>query len=446
MCDPISRKISSIYCSCLPHLIFDTLIFGQSYHSTLSRSGIYRYASELVAALSQPQGQHRWPHTLLPFCPDPLLAGSAEQELAALEQRFEVALRPPGRRDHTPGPTMPQTPAKLKRLLKPIYQRLMHSAPLRALAQRRFGACLRDVHTAHTVFHTPFQSVPEAVRHHGLPHVVVTIHDMLPRIHPEFFTSETIRQFDALLEQMQPSDHVICVSESTKRDFLRWHPATPTDQVHVTPLAASPQLAPVTDPSQRHALRLQLGLQEGDQVLLSLCNLEPRKNLSTLIEAFEQLHRRAEGSAIKLVLAGSLGWKTTALTDRIRGSSAAEAILVSGHIPDEQLACLYSLADAFVYPSLYEGFGLPPLEAMQCGVPVIVGNTSSLPEVVGSAALLVDPRSASELNHALATLLGSAAERQELRQRGFAQASNFSWVSTAAQTVDVYQTMLEGHA
>lgn len=430
----------------MAHLIFDSLIFGRSYGSTLSRSGIYRYASELVVGLSQPQGQHRWPHMLLPFCPDPLLAGSAEQELAALEQRFGVVLRPPGRRDQPSAPALPQPPEMFKRLLKPFYRRLLHSAPLRARDQRRFEACLRDVHPAHTVFHTPFQSVPEAVRRHGLPHVVVTIHDMLPLIHPEFFTSETIRQFDALLEQLQPSDHVICVSESTKRDFLRWHPVTPASQVHVTPLAASTQLAPVDDPAQHHAMRQQLGLQADDRVLLSLCTLEPRKNLSTLIEAFEQIHRRADSSALKLVLAGSLGWKTTALTDRIRGSSAAEAILVSGHIPEEQLACLYSLADAFVYPSLYEGFGLPPLEAMQCGTPVIVGNTSSLPEVVGSAALLVDPRSASELQHAMATLLGSAAERQQHRQLGLTQAAKFSWVRTAAQTADVYKTMLESHA
>jgi glycosyltransferase involved in cell wall biosynthesis len=173
--------------------------------------------------------------------------------------------------------------------------------------------------------------------------------------------------------------------------------------------------------------------------------LEPRKNLTTLIVAFEQLWQRCDGSALKLVLAGSLGWKTTALTEQLRTSPAADAIVVSGHIPDDQLACLYSLADAFVYPSVYEGFGLPPLEAMQCGTPVIVGRTSSLPEVVGNAAVLVDPRSPAELEAALADLVGSAERRRELRQAGLAQAAGFSWSSTAQRTAAIYRAILGSH-
>ena len=201
-----------------------------------------------------------------------------------------------------------------------------------------------------TVFHTPFQSVPQEVRLSGMTAVVVTVHDMLPRIHPEYFTAETIREFDALLDQLLPSDHVICVSESTRRDFLRCHPSTPAEQVHVTPLAASPDLQPVTDEATLSALRQQLGLKSSDQVILSLCTLEPRKNLTSLIHSFEQLWRRCNGSSIKLVLAGSLGWKTTSLTEQLRTSPAAEAIVVTGHIPESQLASLYSLADVFVYP------------------------------------------------------------------------------------------------
>jgi glycosyltransferase involved in cell wall biosynthesis len=122
---------------------------------------------------------------------------------------------------------------------------------------------------------------------------------------------------------------------------------------------------------------------------------------------------------------------------------AKEAIVVTGHIPDSQLACLYSLANIFVYPSLYEGFGLPPLEAMQCGTPVIVGNTSSLPEVVGSAACLIDPRSTTELQAALANLLGSPEHREALKLAGLAQAAQFSWSRTAQQTTAVYRKILE---
>ncbi|MEX1324624.1 MAG: glycosyltransferase family 1 protein [Synechococcaceae cyanobacterium] len=382
---------------------------------------------------------------LLPYCPDPLLAGSMQRELQQLEQRFRVDLQPNTQRSDAPSRVLPTPPHTVKRLLKPLYRRLQQSPLIRARVQRQWQSLLQSCRRDATVFHTPFQSVPAEIRRSDLGAVVVTVHDMLPRIHPEFFTRETIRTFDALLDQLLPSDHVICVSESTKRDFLRCHPGTPAEQVHVTPLAASPDLCPVDDAAALSSLRRALGLQPDDQVVLSLCTLEPRKNLSTLITAFERLWRRCDGSALKLVLAGSLGWKTTALSEQLRTSPAAEAIVVSGHIPDDRLACLYSLADAFVYPSVYEGFGLPPLEAMQCGTPVIAGNTSSLPEVVGDAAVLIDPHSPDALHTALADLLGSAQRRRDLGQAGVARAAGFSWGRTARRTAAIYRTILAGH-
>lgn len=427
------------------NLIFDGLILGQANRASVSRGGIYRYASELLVALQRGgELEH-----LLPYCPDPLLATSVQQELAALEQRFGVSLRQNQNRDaHAASAAtvpIPTPPAAIKRLLKPLYRRWLQSPLAREQAARQLQATLQNCLASNTVFHTPFQSVPLEVRQSSLRAIVVTVHDMLPRIHPEFFTAETIRQFDALIEQLHPSDHVICVSESTRRDFLQCRPSTPENQVHVTPLAASPDLQPVSDAAALASLRQQLNLKPGDQIILSLCTLEPRKNLSTLIQAFEQLQRQCDGSSIKLVLAGSLGWKTTSLTEQLRTSTAADSILVSGHIPDDQLACLYSLADVFVYPSVYEGFGLPPLEAMQCGTPVIVGNTSSLPEVVGDAAVITDPRSPSELQKALSTLLGSAQQRSELRAAGLRQASQFSWQQTALQTAQVYRKVLGSH-
>jgi glycosyltransferase involved in cell wall biosynthesis len=424
-----------------PTLVFDGLTLAQAHRFTLYRGGIYRYASQLLVALSREGELER----ILPYCPDPLLAGSMTLELQKLEQRCPAALQPrPPARDALPR-ALPTPPGALKRWLKPLYRRLQQSPLIRARVERQWQAMLQSCRREATVFHTPFQSVPPEIRRSDLQAVVVTVHDMLPRIHPEFFTREAIRTFDALLEQLLPSDHVICVSESTKRDFLRCHPGTPADHVHVTPLAASPELRPVTDAAALSSLRRELGLHPADQVVLSLCTLEPRKNLSTLITAFEQLWRRGDGSPLKLVLAGALGWKSTALSEQLRASPAAEAILVSGHIPDDQLACLYSLADVFVYPSLYEGFGLPPLEAMQCGTPVIAGNTSSLPEVVGDAALLIDPRSPHELQTALADLLGSAQRRRELAQAGLVRSAGFSWSSTARRTAAVYRAVLAGH-
>lgn len=427
-------------------MIFDGRILGHANRTAVSRGGIYRYASQLLVSLSR--GGHL--ARLLPYNPDPLLTKSVQQELHVLEQNFGVALRPiQGAQNAQSGlhfPALPLPPAPLKRLVRPLYYRLMRSPLMRVQAGHHLRAALVGCCVSDTVFHTPFQSVPQEVRSSGIQAVVVTVHDMLPRIHPEFFTSETIRQFDALLAQLLPSDHVICISESTRQDFLRFHPDIPHERVHVTHLAASPDLQPVQDPSMLSAMRQQLGLQPDEQVILSLCTLEPRKNLTTLIEAFTQLWLRSDGSKLKLVLAGSLGWKITTLTEQLRTSAAKDAIVVTGHIPDPQLACLYSLADVFVYPSVYEGFGLPPLEAMQCGAPVIVSNTSSLPEVVGSAARLVDPRSISELQTALGDLLGSPDQREALKQAGLRQAAQFTWSRTAQQTASIYRSILESRS
>ena len=428
-------------------LIFDSLILAQANRAAVSRGGIYRYASELLIALAEPSIQQRFPIRLLPFCADPLLAGSAELEFRALEERFLVPLRsdPHVQLDLARGGVSARVLAKfspqVKRLLRPAYRRLQFTPWMQANLLRRLEEGLDGLDPASAIFHTPFQSVPEVIRRLSLRHVVVTIHDMLPRIHPEFFTQETIRQFDLLLELLRPTDHVICNSESTRQDFLHSRPNFPISQVHVTPLAAAPSLKPVKDERRISALRRRLGLSSDDQVVLSLCTLEPRKNLTTLIRAFEQLSQRSGGSAIKLVLAGAMGWKTHSLTEQMRTSPAAKDVVVSGHIHDDDLACLYSLADVFVYPSLYEGFGLPPLEAMQCGAPVIVGNTSSLPEVVGDAALLVDPLSTAELVTAIDQLLGSSEERKNRRRLSLARSACFSWHHTAVRTTDVYQSI-----
>lgn len=435
------------------NLVFDATILGLGRRRPQSRGGIYRYASQLIVKLTSSQANIH----VYPFSGQPHLNPAIQRELGDLTARrshHSENASPDNNKagklwhqDHGRPHGLSEYASHSARFVaKSIYNQWLRSSVARHWQRKRLEALLKPAGDGPLLYHSPFllQGFPRCIRQDHPLAVVVTVHDMLPRIHPEFFTGETIRQFDALLEQLQPSDHVICVSESTKRDFLHCHTGIPADQVHVTPLAASPDLQPVTDAAVRAALRRQLGLQPDDQVVLSLCTLEPRKNLTTLISAFEQLWRRADNSALKLVLAGSLGWKTTALTEQLRTSPAAEAIVVSGHIPDRQLACLYSLADVFVYPSVYEGFGLPPLEAMQCGTPVIVGNTSSLPEVVGDAAVLVDPLSPADLQVALAELLGSAGRRQQLSQAGQAQAACFSWSSTAQQTAAIYRSVLEG--
>jgi glycosyltransferase involved in cell wall biosynthesis/GT2 family glycosyltransferase len=420
-----------------PELLFDSLIFAQANRASVSRGGIYRYASELVAALRQDERMGQ----IVPFCADQLSTGSAIAELQALGAKNGIDLVGGQRPEKSFQRSMPQMPDALKEVLRPVHRRLVHSRWMQARAQQQITQHLKTLRPSQTVFHTPFQSVPEAIRDSSLRHIAVTVHDMLPRIHPEFFTAETVRQFNSLISQLRPTDHVICVSECTRNDFLRWQNTIPEDQVYVTPLAASSALQPINDEEVKADFKERLGMHPADRVVLSLCTLEPRKNLIRLIEAFEALHCKHKGG-IKLVLVGSLGWKTSELDARLRDSVAAEAIIVTGHIADDQLATVYSIADVFAYPSLYEGFGLPPLEAMQCGVPVVVGHTSSLPEVVGDAALMVDPHSVHELSDALEKVLCDQSLANTLQSKSLTRAAAFSWQNTARQTINIYQRMI----
>lgn len=414
------------------NVIFDSLIFGQAARSPLARGGIYRYASQLLQAF-----QAEPDLSLRTYCPEPLLASLAQSELTQLVD----GSNPFSRSGFAPNLAR-NTPSVLIKLAKPLLRWYAQLPPARLHARQRFKTLLDTFGGQPTLFHTPFQAVPPVVRRKGSLPVVVTVHDMLPLIMPEMFTRETIRSFQELVQSLRKSDQVICVSEATKRDFLRFNHTVASDQVHVTPLAASPGLKPITDPVLLLRIRERYGLNQRDRVILSLCTLEPRKNLTTLLTAFEHLHRHSPLESLKLVLAGSEGWKSAPLLERIRDSSAASAIVLTGYVAEADLSALYSLADVFVYPSLYEGFGLPPLEAMRCGTPVIVGNTSSLQEVTGDAGLVIDPRSASELSSALERLLGSESLNRQLAQRCKRQADQFSWSHTARLTLDVYRLAL----
>lgn len=415
-------------------LLFDALVLGLAGRSSRNRGGIVRYASELLLALDR-QGTIQ----LKPLCSEALLEGLARQELVQLGLIPASDSYPPRERRLA---LLSHLPTGVTALAKGVHRLQQHSPWSARRRQRRWSNLLRDCAPGRTVIHSPYLQIPPELRSLGPLPTVVTIHDMLPVLHPEFFTAETRRQFHRLLASLRPSDHVICVSESTRGDFLRHGSVVPERQVHVTPLAASPALGPVQDPRQRQQLRQRLGLGPEDRVILSLSTLEPRKNLQTLLSAFEQLHGRWSGPPLKLVLAGSEGWKHQPLLDRLQASPARQAILLPGRIAEEDLPALLSLAELFVYPSLYEGFGLPPLEALQCGLPVIAANCSSLPEVVGDAGILVDPRSSDALAEAITQVLSRPELQAELRQRALRRARQFSWERTAALTAEIYHQML----
>jgi glycosyltransferase involved in cell wall biosynthesis len=228
------------------------------------------------------------------------------------------------------------------------------------------------------------------------------------------------------------ADHLLTISEHTRQELLRLLGAAP-ERVSVTYCGVDAAFQPLDEADVR-AFRARHNLP--DRFLLYLGTLEPRKNVPRLLEAYARLRRR--GAAPPLVLAGARGWGRDDLDARVRALGLGDAVRLLGYVPPPELPLCYNAADVFVYPSLYEGFGLPPLEALACGTPVVASNTSSLPETLGDAALLVDPRDPAALADAVGTALADAPLRARLRAAGLERTRRFTWRQMAEQTVAVY--------
>ena len=188
------------------------------------------------------------------------------------------------------------------------------------------------------------------------------------------------------------------------------------------------------------ATLMRYGINYG-QYLLYVGTLEPRKNLKRLLQAYH-LFRDSHSECVPMVLAGANGWLNHSLFDEIDRSPWKSEIKILGYIPKAELPALYAGAIAFVYPSIYEGFGLPPLEAISCGTAVITSNNSSLPEVVGDAALLIEPEASDDIASAMLKIVTDVSLRGTLRQRGLERAKIFDWRITAERTLDVYTKTL----
>ena len=264
--------------------------------------------------------------------------------------------------------------------------------------------------------------------------LVVTVHDLAFLEAPAHFPRQWREMFRlGLRAAVRRADAIITPSRNTAEDLLTRTKVDP-DRVHVIPLAATSEQGGADDEQVLSRLKIH------PPYLLFVGTLEPRKNLIRLIRAY----RRAAASGIPhaLVLAGPLGWKHQQLHRELALRGPGEVVLTGG-LSDPEVDVVLRGASAFVYPALYEGFGLPVLEAMTRGVPVITSNTSSLPEVAGDAALGIDPGSVREIAAAIETLLGDTAMQERLSARGRARAERFSWDETARQTLQVYERVLE---
>ena len=289
------------------------------------------------------------------------------------------------------------------------------------------------------VFHTPHSAVPDGVRKHPKVSVVQTVYDMIPFLLPETMTAEYRDYYADILRRILPEDQVITVSRSARADFCD-HTGLAQERVHVIPLAANEDLfRPCHDPERTANVRAKHGIPEGPY-LLSVCTFEPRKNLRHVIRSFVELLRaHPELNDVALVLTGGQGWMFEPILAELAGSTLPSGrVIITGYVPDADLAPLYSGALAFLYLSRYEGFGLPPLEAMQCGTPVIVSNTSSLPEVVGGAGILLSPDDQDGLCQAILDLYSHPSQRAHLAEKSIQQARQFGWEKNVRQTVEVY--------
>jgi len=291
------------------------------------------------------------------------------------------------------------------------------------------------------VFHSPSVGLPPGLKRRGLA-CFQTVYDLIPVLFDAVVVGHQREHMAATLRGLKDNSWALAISQSTKNDLCGYTGMDPA-RVFVTPLAADrTKFYPCRDAARLDHIRVHYNIPPGPY-LLSVCTLEPRKNLDTLIRCFGRIANEPGMGEYSLVLTGNVGWKDEHIYAMLAGTPALKGkVAVTGYVADDDLAPLYSGATAFMYPSLYEGFGLPPLEAMQCGTPVLTSNTSSLPEVVGDAGIMADPHDEDALCQGMLDLCLNSSLRAALAARALDRAAEFSWERCTAQTLDAYAAAL----
>ena len=268
--------------------------------------------------------------------------------------------------------------------------------------------------------------------------VVVSIHDLSFEHLPHTFNRRSRTQLRLTVRHSaRRAARILSLSEHTRRDIIETYGIKP-DRVTAIPLAAPDHFGPITDNRELQRVRHNYGI-DGDYIL-SVGSIQPRKNLARLVRAYASLRRNCSADKLpKLVLVGKCAWLYDETLRALDETNVKDTVILTGYVPEKDLPALYSGALCFVYPSYFEGFGLPPLEALKCGAPVIVGNRTSLPEVVGDAALAVDPFDVDAIAGAIKRLVNDSALRTELSVKGQQRAGEFNWRETAKKTLAVYK-------
>jgi glycosyltransferase involved in cell wall biosynthesis len=267
---------------------------------------------------------------------------------------------------------------------------------------------------------------------------VSTIHDLTPVIFPAWHQIHRVLSSKMLFPKLiRDSDRIIAISHHTKSDIIRYY-RVPEQKISVIHHGASDNYRKM-DPQIVDLIRQKYHLN--NPFALFVGTLEPRKNIPTLLKSFALCKKK--NPDLKLVIVGHKGWKYAEVFTTIADLHLEKEIIFLHYVPHEDLPAIYNAAELFVYPSLYEGFGLPPLEAMQCGIPVITSNTSSLPEIIGNGGIMVDPLDIQDLADKMSLLLTDNQSRQDNIRYNLSRCQQFSWEKCARQTAEVYEEIYD---
>ncbi len=423
------------------NVVFDISILGMGHHDSKARTGIFRVAENIMdRLLGRDDLSLGLSAFASPDCCQQYLASRGLEGVASL-QCSSLLLRLLEERRRLKERQV--TRSGFNQALGKGYLEMVRML-VRHFEQRPLSATggFSDA----DIVHSPYLPLPRQVRALKTKKFI-TLYDLIPVLLPEYF-----KHSGHMTEVLRSIDHdtwILCISEATKNDFCAYTnmQGFDPDKLFVTPLAASGNFFPCSDTHELSRVREKYGLPE-TPYLLSICSLEPRKNLVHVVRSFAALVSQEHLSDLSLVLVGPHGWGYEAIFAEIcQNEAVRQRVIVAGYVADEDLAAVYSGALAFVYLSLYEGFGLPPLEAMQCGVPVITSNTTSLPEVVGDAGITLSPHDADGLSQAMLDVYRGRELRGVLSAKSLQQASQFSWDSCVGATVAAYWTALQsaGH-
>lgn len=266
--------------------------------------------------------------------------------------------------------------------------------------------------------------------------VIVTVHDMVYKRFPETMSKANLKRLDKNLQRsVNRADIVVTVSENSKKEIIEYLDVS-EDKVRVIPNGVDADIYKKNF-STEELDRVRKKYNLPNRFILYLGTLEPRKNIEAIVEGFA-LYRR-HGGDLKLVIAGKKGWMYDSIFERVKGHSLENEVIFTGYVDENDKPCIYKMCQLFIFPSFYEGFGIPVIEAMAAGVPVITSNTSSLPEVAGDAAVLVAPDDVNMMEDSIAKIISDDMFRKELILKGKKQCEKFSWKKSAEELLRIYE-------